>query len=285
MQIFWYIFGAAVLTANKLRYTLLGYTTPKPFRSDAVEQSIAYAYAVVSSWETALQDYCHSQTPFANTRVLELGPGSDIGVGTFLIDRGAQNYTAFDKNELLLTPQKDFIEALSKHLITQRAKDALLTFASNESSPLSYRADPTFRLNQLSEKAPFSLVVSQAAFEHFEDPQAVIKELSALSSSGTIFCAEIDLKAHTRYIRDKDPNNIYRFNDTLYRLLHYTGIPNRVRVEEYQQYFEENGWENITIIHKRNVAPAQSNTLKGLNKRFNKYDMQALEIILLATKK
>jgi hypothetical protein len=59
--------------------------------------------------------------------------------------------------------------------------------------------------------------------------------------------AEIDLKTHSRWIRDHDPNNIYRYSNAIYRALWFRGIPNRVRPYEYRAIFEAHGWTNVRI--------------------------------------
>ena len=51
---------------------------------------------------------------------------------------------------------------------------------------------------------------------------------------------------HSRWIRDKDPNNVYRYHERIYRLFDFRGIPNRVRPYRYRRAFERNGWSNVT---------------------------------------
>ena len=86
------------------------------------------------------------------------------------------------------------------------------------------------------------IVFSQAAFEHFDDVQRTIQELSAGCSSNAVAIISVDLQTHSRWIRDKDPNNIYRYPDWLYNKFYFKGTPNRVRPYEYKELFEKYGW-------------------------------------------
>jgi hypothetical protein len=47
-----------------------------------------------------------------------------------------------------------------------------------------------------------------------------------------------DRQTHSRWIREKDPNNIYRYARWFYRLFYSSGQLNRVRLAEYARFFE-----------------------------------------------
>jgi hypothetical protein len=57
----------------------------------------------------------------------------------------------------------------------------------------------------------------------------------------------IDLQTHSRWIRQKDPINIYRYPQWIYRLFAFRGIPNRVRPYQYKAACERHGWSNVVI--------------------------------------
>ena len=97
------------------------------------------------------------------------------------------------------------------------------------------------------EEEGIDLIVSQAAFEHFDNVEDVMRRLSKVVKAGTVLIAEVDLRTHTRWIRDADPLNIYRYEDSLYDALRFRGSPNRLRPFEYEQILKENGWRNIRI--------------------------------------
>ena len=89
------------------------------------------------------------------------------------------------------------------------------------------------------------LIVSQAAFEHFDDLHRTIGQMSKLARPGAVLVCEIDLSTHTRWIRDRDPLNIYRYSDAFYNMLKFRGSPNRVRPQAYREMLSDAGWDDI----------------------------------------
>ena len=57
-------------------------------------------------------------------------------------------------------------------------------------------------------KDSIDFVFSQAAFEHFENIYQTFEQISVITKPGAIMIAVVDLKTHSRWIRDRDPNNI-----------------------------------------------------------------------------
>jgi len=281
-NLFYYISGLAILSLNKLRYSLQGYKNPRPFPTSEIEQAIAYDRTVLASWTAHLKKYTDSAQPFASKTILELGPGGDIGLAGFLIDEGAKSYFALDKFNLWELMPESFYDQLRKKLRSERARKEIFNFKNNQPSDIHYHADPSLDLEPLPRS--IDLIVSQAALEHFDNPAKTINELSRKVQPGCIFCAEVDLQTHTRWIREADPNNIYRYPDWLYNLLHFPGIPNRLRSADYQQILADNGWKNIRIIPLRKINESQFNTKSGLNSKFkNSEDLETLSIMILAT--
>ena len=89
------------------------------------------------------------------------------------------------------------------------------------------------------------LVLSNAAFEHFDDVDDVIRQLGAVVVPGGALVSEVDLQTHTRWIRDADPLNIYRYAEPLYGAFRFRGSPNRVRPDAYRTALERHGWADI----------------------------------------
>jgi hypothetical protein len=105
---------------------------------------------------------------------------------------------------------------------------------------------------------------------------------------GGIFIGEVDLQTHSRWIREADPLNIYRYPEWLYKLLSFSGSPNRVRPESYKQWLEEYGWENIVIYPKIEMPLIDVEDVRqGMIRRFKeeKDSLGWLSIVICATKK
>ena len=153
---------------------------------------------------------------------------------------------------------------------------------------LNYVCRKDFDLSIFKEEK-VDIVFSQAAFEHFDNVEKTVAQLSEVVKHGGIFIAEVDLKTHTRWIRDADPLNIYRYSDVTYNLFKFSGSPNRVRPFEYEEILEKHGWTNITInpltILEKNYLNRKM--IVSLNRRFSDpiNNMDYLSIMIHAIKK
>lgn len=288
-NMFYHIFGALILLANKIRYSLFGYGRPRPFDVSQTDKAVNYDFGVFDGWMKHLKNYA-GQNDIGGKNILELGPGADLGNAFIAIALGAATYTAFDANPLAKNCPDSFYDKLFDELVKKfgAQKDVLKTelekMKKNENGRVKYVCDNKFDLSLLNNK--FDLFFSQAAFEHFNDVGKVINQLSGLAAPGAIFLAEIDLQTHTQILRHRDPLNIYRFSDSFYRACHFAGIPNRVRPAEYSGALKSNGWSDITIV-KLNALP-EPETEKAskivAKKIANDPDLPVLSFVLLAKK-
>jgi SAM-dependent methyltransferase len=289
---FFYATGIGFLTLAKIKNVLRGYSTPKPFDLSETDRAIDYDMRVVEEWLGHLKSYTRNEAFLTGRNVLELGPGSDLGIGLMLLARGAASYNACDVNDLATKVPAGFYDALFARL--ERTVSAI-DIESLRRELGTTRAAPQKRLNYVVRKdfdligafgaATIDLVFSQAAFEHFDDIDTTVAKLSAVCRPGAVIVAEIDLQTHSRWIRDKDPNNIYRYGDGLYNAFWFRGIPNRVRPYRYQQAFERNGWSNVTIAPlttRGDHASAASGMSRAFVDGINQMD--CLSVVLCATR-
>jgi SAM-dependent methyltransferase len=285
---FYYAAGIAFLAMAKLKHTLRGYTSPKPFDSTETQRCIDYDQRVVDEWLQALAAYRDGDRSIAGRNVLELGPGSDLGVGLLLLAGGAARYNACDVNNLVARTPPAFYESFIEYLASRVSADKVAELRaelerqrSGAESLLNYVVTPDFNLVTGVGRGTIDLVFSQAAFEHFDDIDAVVAQLTEVCKPGAMIVAEIDLKTHSRWIRDKDPNNIYRYSDAVYRSFWFRGIPNRVRPHEYRNAFARHGWNDIRI-HALAQTSADGKWSRQFTDSIN--EMQYLSIVLCATR-
>jgi SAM-dependent methyltransferase len=289
---FYFGTGVGFLALAKARNVLKGYTSPKPFEVSEVERCISYDARVVHEWLEELARYTGDRQFLLRKNVLELGPGSDLGVGMMLLARGAKQYNACDVNNLVSRTPRSFYDELLKRLEAEgSAIDTRLLAAELEKqragqpSLLNYVVRSDFDICAATGTGTVDLVFSQAAFEHFDDIDAVVGQLSRACKPGAVIVAEIDLKTHSRWVRDKDPNNIYRFPGPVYDAFYFRGIPNRVRPYQYRQAFERHGWRDIQT---RPLATTRDPTSTGqaLSAPFKTdiNEMAHLSILFCATK-
>ena len=288
---FYFAAGIGFLALAKGKHTLQGYTSPKPFDVTEIDRCIDYDQRVVDEWLAALHRYSGS-TELAGKNVLELGPGSDLGVGLFLLARGAAKYNACDVNNLVARTPPELYEALFARLRGHAngqdvgaLRAELDQQRNSRPSRLNYVVRPDFDLVAAVGPGSIDQVFSQAAFEHFDDIDAVVRQLTQVCKPGARIVAEIDLKTHSRWIRDHDPNNIYRYPDALYNLFHFRGIPNRVRPHQYEEAFARHGWQNIqanALAKVGNGASAPSAWSRRFQADVNRMD--CLSIMFCATR-
>jgi SAM-dependent methyltransferase len=251
---FLYAAGLVFLTLAKTKNALRGYTSPKTFELSDAERCIAYDLKVVDEWLSYLKAYTGTDPSVRAQHVLELGPGSDLGVGLYLLAKGAATYSACDVNDLTSSVPQSFYAALIERIgaregpaTTGALEDEIKAARAGKPSRLHLAVREDFDLAAAFGANSIDLVFSQAAFEHFDDVGKTVQQLSSVCKPGARIVAEIDLKTHSRWIRDKDPNNIYRYSEGLYRAFRFRGTPNRVRPYRYREIFEAHGWTEVSI--------------------------------------
>ena len=195
---------------------------------------IDYDLSLVSGWTEKLEELGGT---FEGKTVLELGVGADLGTGLILLASGAHRYIALDVNDWATRTPEAFYEVLDERLETSLRQEVVT--CRQPGGRLEYVIDPEFQIDKLG---PIDVVVSHSAFEHFDDPGDVIRQLAKIVKPGGYFVSRVDLQTHELGERDRDPLNIYRFGDQLWKWLSFKASPNRVRTVQYKQYLE-NDWD------------------------------------------
>ncbi len=290
----YYCIGGLFLFLNKIRHIVQGYITPRIFPINEFQKAIEYDFDVVKNWTLYLNEYLGTNETFQDKTILELGPGADLGVGLILLSCGCKKYNAIDINNLVESVPEEFYQRLFIHIENTQGKKTDLDFIRQQlkltqkgtNDRLNYMCQKRFDLTIFKDEQ-VDYVFSQAAFEHFDNVENTIRQLSDVVKKGVILVAEIDLKTHTRWIRDMDPLNIYRYNDFIYNLFKFSGIPNRLRPLEYKRILEKYGWGNITIFPLLKVNIEYLEKVKNsLHKKYKNplNQMDYLSIIVCAKK-
>ena len=290
-NLFFYITGIGFLFLAKVKNMIHGYSSPKTFDISQTERCIEYDIRTVDTWLNHLQKYMKGSYSIYKKNILELGPGSDLGIGIYLLSKGCNQYNAVDVNNLIKSVPENFYNSLFERLKktsiqkdTDYLKNQLIALKLGDSSKLNYVVNKDFDLVSSIGKSEIDLVFSQAAFEHFDDIKMTISQLSKVCKPGAVLIIEIDLQTHSRWIRDKDPNNIYRYSERIYNIFWFRGIPNRVRPFQYRKAFEHHGWTDIEMKPLKKLDTNKS--YSGLNKTFSHSEnqMEYLSIIIFARK-
>jgi SAM-dependent methyltransferase len=292
---FFYWAGIVFLALSRARSIIKGYSAPKPFPIQESLKCVEYDIKVVDILITFLREYTQDAklSTLNKKSILELGPGSDLGVGLYLLSKSAKEYVAIDVNNLIQSVPERFYDVFftylreKEHIDTSFLIEELNKTRSGNFDKLNYIYRKDFDIINAIGSRKVDIVFSNAAFEHFDNIYETIKAVSAVTIPGAIFIALVDLKTHSRWIRDKDPNNIYRYPRWLYRLLSTSGTPNRIRPYQYKEALEKNGWNNIKIKSGNTLEDARYNFIKEhLDKEFieNINQMKYLSIWIGATK-
>jgi SAM-dependent methyltransferase len=291
-NVVFYTSGLVFLTLSKLKNLLRGYSTPKPFSISETERCAAYDIKVVDQWLLFLKEYIYRDNFIKGKNILELGPGSDLGVGLYLLSLGAAQYHACDVNDLVQRAPNNFYDfffeklaALNNYADVNELRMEFREMQAGRHSRLNYILRNDFDLEAAFGKEMFDLVFSQAAFEHFDNVGKTVAHLSAVCKPGAVLVAVIDMQTHSRWIRAKDPNNIYRYSDGVYNLFWFRGIPNRLRPYQYKEIFERFGWIDVSVLPLSRLDPAHGGG-SGLNQAFTNdwSQMDFLSIVLCARK-
>jgi len=287
--LYWWL-GLAILILNKIRHSIRGYKNPRHYAFEEYNRVIDYNFHVVNNWQKMLKTYRDANFSYTDKRILELGPGDNLGTGLILLASGADSYSAFDINPLIDNCPHDFYNHLfnriEKEIPTANIAelDDELNQLDKKTGKLKYLCNDKLDLSK-STDSQFDLILSQAVFEHFEDIDRVICNVSKAACPGAILVAEVDLMTHTRFIRSRDPLNIYRYPAWLYRLMKFPGIPNRIRPGEYTEILEKYGWGSIVIYPLSVVSDDYlSKTRVAKEFRCETIDMNSLSIFICATK-
>ena len=202
------------------------------------DKAFTYAHETVGRWAEALREATGQAQPFSGKVVMELGPGADLAPGVLILKEGAEKYIGLDKHDLLVDVPEGWYRPLSEHFDEEK---------------LTWIRDDAFRLAEIPAES-IDIVVSNNAFEHFDHVAQTLRDVDRVLKPSGWLCAHVDLQTHTGAIRNADPFNIYRYPHSLYRLMKFPGIPNRVRPELYEQVLSALKWKHVTIAPVFKIA-------------------------------
>jgi hypothetical protein len=288
------LIGGVALFLNKCRHTFEGYRNPRTFSADQIQRSVEYDFKIVGRWKGYLAEYLGVPSPLEGKRILELGPGPDLGNGLILLATGAKEYHAIDVHDLAHSAVDEFYRELFSRLDSEYGQSADITrlrleldlALKGKSGRLNYVCRKDFDIS-VFRGTGVDLILSWATCEHFDRLEETISQLSDIVGSGAVFTAHVDLKTHTRWLRDRDPLNIYRYSDTVYNLFHFTGSPNRVRPYQYRELLEKHGWENVQVLPRTVLEEGYVKRInRSLDRQFSDpvNQMGYLSVVILATK-
>jgi hypothetical protein len=251
--------GLAALVLVSAKHRVRGYSSPTGFAPSDWDRSTRNVVSIVEDYRRNAE-IGGRRFAFEGARVLELGPGLTLGTGVLLAGLGIRSYLAIDAFPLAHATPADFYTSLARGplpdgLDREKVATAARAVAESDTDLIDYAVDAAFDIRKLIGGRQFDLIVSNAAFEHFDDVDGTVGALTACAAPGALFMAMIDFQTHSRFVRENDPNSIYRFPAPLYRALHFPGQPNRWRPKDYVRSLTQRGWINATMRSVDTTSP------------------------------
>lgn len=202
-------------------------------------------------------------------RVLEIGPGGNLGVcGLFLV-AGADEAVAID---------------IDPWVYSDPAASEELPFGTDALKQVTYEAPCEVETASFPD-ASFDIIFSHASFEHFGDPDAAIRNIARMLAPAGITSHMIDLRDHRNFDR---PLEFLRYGDFGWNLRtsHQPGRPNRWRASDYAATFRRHGLDVLeaTATARVPVTAEMQASFAPMFRSKSLEDLGTLTVLLVARK-
>ena len=236
----WLVCAATVLDDRRAqlaaRHGAAASTSGSTHASFSLDESLAYI-------DTVFGDYVRygelGEEDLRGSKVLELGPGDNLGVALRFLEAGADSVVALDKFASVRDrEQQEQIYA--------------------ELDPSGLRHDPE-RLRVMEGLAveeaaaldeQFDLIVSRAVLEHLYDLDAAFAAMDQLLRAGGTMLHKVDFRDHGMFTDGgMHPLTFLSIPDGVYRLMsRNSGRPNRHLVDWYRAKLARLGYETRFLV-------------------------------------
>lgn len=255
--------------------------------------SIPYAERVFSMYAS----YYRSHRPSLDgIRILEIGPGNNLGAGIYFLLAGAKKYTAVDALASFPERPKEYYtnvmdEIRSRPQLVGRpsVSETDVRAIVEWNSSLRWHPDRIEYLTPVyAEEMPFpdnlfDYVYSNASFEHFEQPDSVIREVFRVLKPGGFTAHVIDLRDHIDFTK---PREFLKISPKIYRYASPYET-NRWRASEFKKAFEAVGFRSseAKVNEKKEISDAEFAGFHAhFRENYSRDDLEILGITVLAVK-
>jgi SAM-dependent methyltransferase len=256
-------------------------------------ETLEYAELVFNEY---FQDYIDHAGGFPQIRIMELGPGTNLAVGLYFLLAGAAQYVAVDALAAFPERPKEFYQQviaeikkrprlIGRSSIKDSEIDSILQIGETcvwNSQRLQYLT-PVFAEKIPIDDASFDYIFSNASFEHFENPDVVIREVYRLLKPGGFTVHQIDLRDHIDF---EKPLEFLKVSESDYEFTSPYGT-NRWRRSDFETVFREAGFRKVDIgvSDSHSISDAEFSSIASyFTKRYHRNELEIVGIKVYATK-
>jgi len=211
-----------------------------------IEESIGYI-------NTVFEDYLLygdiRPDDLRGQRILEVGPGDNLGVALKFVSKGASQVVCLDRfySDRDESQQIEIYKALLATFDEEerRLAQSAISFSNDsfefDQSKVEYISDIALEEAQpIFQEESFDLIVSRAVLEHVFDLANAFLNMSTWLKVGGSLLHKVDLRPHSMFPRHSNPLTFLTVPGYLWPLMvSNRGQPNRKRVNYYREKLEE----------------------------------------------
>lgn len=206
-------------------------------------------------------------------RVLEIGPGGNVGVSALYVHHGADEAVCIDA-----VPWDRGADGRDKSGLY-----GSVGITGDDLDRVRFIAPAAIESCDLPSES-FDVIFSHATMEHISDPDKAVANIARLLKPGGVTSHQIDLRDHRNFDR---PLEFLRYSRLLWKLLS-CGIwlpPNRLRVSDWERLFSKYGLD-VTVgrVSTTEVSEAERRELARPFRDRPLGDLRAIGVHLHATK-
>jgi SAM-dependent methyltransferase len=214
--------------------------THRQSRGQPVDESVGY---IETAFEAFTRQGELSEGELRGARVLELGPGDNIGLALRFLAAGAREVIALDKFAIRRDPENEraiYDGLRERHGGIDLDAVRVIKGVGIEEAP-----------GEL-EPESFDLIVSVAVLEHVYDSDAAFAAMDTLLRPGGRMLHQVDFRDHNMFTAGgRHPLEFLTVGDRLWRRMTVdSGGPNRRLLDYYRGKVEELGYESKLIVNQ-----------------------------------
>ena len=238
--------------------------------STHLNQSVANSLAYI---EKQFADYIkYAGLSLQGKRILELGPGDNLGVALKFLAAGAASVVCLDRfySKRDTGHEREIYKALRERLgAEEQARfDQAVTLTDNvQFNPEKLQSVYGVSLEEFADKLAndhekFDLILSCAVLEEIYDPDPVFAAMNRLLKPGGNLVHVIDLGDYGMFRNQgMHPLTFLTISESIYkRMASDSGLPNRKRLRYYVEKMKELGYQSkffvTSVLPKGRLEPA-----------------------------